>query len=156
MAFVRWRGNSAELLTTVYEKGRSRQVRLACLGHAVRLEDRAEVAAHFPDIRVDWEAVELTLAIGPPAAQAARAANAWPNDRMEWLHLQRRLHYWAALTQRLRPAEAQRLRNAATVLAQWREGYPSFPDPEPLPGWDPEPNLPDPGPFPGTSDPAKG
>ena len=31
MAFVRWRGNS---VTTLYDQGRSRQVRLACLGGA--------------------------------------------------------------------------------------------------------------------------
>lgn len=32
MAFVRWRGNSASLLTTVYDQGKSRQVLLARLG----------------------------------------------------------------------------------------------------------------------------
>ena len=31
MAFVRWRGNCAELLATVYENGRSRQILLANL-----------------------------------------------------------------------------------------------------------------------------
>ena len=151
MAFVRWRGNSAELLMTVYDKGRSRQVRLACLGsaRAARAEDRADVAARFPDAQVDWDAVDRTLAVGSPAAQADRTAHGRPNDPLEWLHLQRRLHYWAALTERLRPAEAQHLRAAARVLAQWREGCPSFPDPEPRPGWDPAPHLPDPGPFPG-------
>ncbi len=158
MTFVRWRGNSTELLTMVYKKGRSRHVRLACLSpaHTARPEDRANVASRFPDVRVDWDAVDLTLAIGPRAAQADRAAHGWPNDRLEWLHLQRRMHYWADLTERVRPAEAQPLRAAATVLAQWREGCPSFPDPEPLPGWDPEPTLSDPGPFLGTPGPAQG
>ena len=37
MAFVRWRGNSADLLTTVYQEGRSRPVRLAELGGAYTL-----------------------------------------------------------------------------------------------------------------------
>lgn len=32
MAFVRWQGNSAGLLTTVYEEGAGRQVWLAGLG----------------------------------------------------------------------------------------------------------------------------
>lgn len=84
LAFIRWRGNSAELLTTVYDKGRSRQVRLACRGlvHAARAEDRADVASRFPYVRVDWDAVDQTLAIGPPAPQASRTAHGWPNDRL--------------------------------------------------------------------------
>lgn len=151
MAFIRWRGTSAELLTTVYKEGRSRQVRLACLSgaHTAGPEVRAEVAARFAGIEVDWGAIDVALALGPPAEQAARAHNGWPNDRLEWLHLQRRLHYWAALTDRLQPAEAERLRAAAAVLQQWRTTGPRLLEPEPAPGWDPEPTLPDPGPFPG-------
>ena len=83
MAFVRWRGNSAELLTTVYDQGRSRQVRLACLGGAyvVAPEIRDRVADHFPGIRVDWEAVDRALAEGPPHEKAQTAAG-MPNDRL--------------------------------------------------------------------------
>ena len=148
MAFVRWRGRSAELLATVYEQGRSRQVRLACLGgHAVDPDTRADVTARFPGIRVDWEAIDLAIASGSPAERAQRATNGWPDDRLEWLHLQRRLHYWAALTAKLQPADARALLTAAEVLARWRLAPPSVPQAEPDPGWDPEPHAPDPGPF---------
>lgn len=83
MAFVRWRGNSAELLTTLYDQGRSRQVRLACLGGAYSVDPlvRATVAERFPAIRVDWEAVDRALAEGPPHEKTQTAAGV-PNDRL--------------------------------------------------------------------------
>ena len=152
MAFVRWRGRTAELLATVYAQGRSRQVRLACLGgHAVDPDTRADVQARFPGIRVDWEAIDLAIASGSPAERGERAAHGWPDDRLEWLHLQRRLHYWAALTAKCQPVDARALRNAADILAGWRNAPPSVPQPEPDPGWDPEPGALDPGPFRGPS-----
>lgn len=56
MAFVRWRGNSAELLTSGYEQGRSQQLRLATVGGAytVAPEIREGATMRFPTIRVDW------------------------------------------------------------------------------------------------------
>jgi len=62
MAFVRWRGNSAELLTTVYGQGRSQQVRLATLGGAYTVEPhvRAAAAERFPGIPIDCAAVDQT------------------------------------------------------------------------------------------------
>ena len=140
MAFVRWRGNSAELLTTVYAQGRSRQVRLACLGGAyvVQPEVRAAVAERFPNTPVDWDAVAGALVEGPPAERAQTAAGV-PNERLEWLDLERRLRYWAAMIAPRRPGEAQTLRGAAAVLSQWREGKPDFPLAEPAAGWDPAP-----------------
>lgn len=138
MAFIRWRGNSAELLTTVYDQGRSRQLRLVCLGGAFYVEPhiRAAVTERFPTIHIDWDAVDVALAVGPPQEQAQRAAAGTPNDRLEWLHMERRLHYWAALIESQRPREAQGLHNAATVLHQWREAKPYFRMAEPPPGWD--------------------
>jgi hypothetical protein len=137
MAFVRWRGNRAELLATVYDQGRSRQLRLACLGGAyvVAPEIRHRVAERFPGIHVDWEAVDRALAAGPPHEQAQTAAGV-PNERLEWFHIERRLRYWAAMAEPLRTGQAQRLRNAAEVLAEWRCGKPAFPLAQPLPGWD--------------------
>ena len=145
LVFIRWRGNSAELLTTVYEHGRSRQLRLACFGplHYVAPEVQAEVTARFPGVTVDWPAVEEALAAGPPTAHAQQAAGV-PDDRLEWLHLERRLCYWAALTAPLRPREADRLRAAAAVLGEWRQGRPAFAMAEPPPGWDPEQPAPRP------------
>lgn len=138
MAFVRWRGNSAELLTTVYEQGRSRQVRLACLGGAyfVRAEVRTDVTQRFPGITVDWDAVDQALVEGPPH-ERARALQA-PNDRLEWLQLERRLRYWAAQTVSLRPQEADRLHAAAAVLRLWRQARPYFPPPVAIPDDDAE------------------
>lgn len=37
-----------------------------------------------------------------------------------------------------RPRQADQLRTAAAVLAQWRWGKPDFPLSQPLPGWDSE------------------
>lgn len=138
MAFVRWRGNSAELLTTVYEQGRSRQVRLAGLGcrSYVWPDVPAKVAERFPQVVVDWAAVERTLAAGPLARQTDAAAAGAPNDQLEWLEIERRLRYWAALVEPLRPWEAERLRAASELLREWREGFPAFPWPEPPAGWD--------------------
>ena len=56
--------------------------------------------------------------------------------RLEWLGLERRLRYWAALTNPLRPREAERLLAAADILGQWREAKPYFSQAEPSPGWD--------------------
>jgi hypothetical protein len=139
MAFVRWRGNSAELLTTVYDQGRSRQLRLAALGGAytVAPEIRAAVAERFPTIVVDWDTVERALAEGPPHERAQAAAGV-PNERLEWLELERRLRYWAGMIEPRFDWQAGRLRAAAAVLAEWRRGKPAFPLAQPLPGWDQE------------------
>lgn len=51
MAFVRWRGTCAELLATVYENGRSRQILLANLpGPYASLGTRLQVTKEHPDI----------------------------------------------------------------------------------------------------------
>ncbi len=71
MAFVRWRGNCAELLTTVYENGKSRQILLANLPQDYASDGvREQVVQEHPDIRVDWLAVERALARGPKAKPA--------------------------------------------------------------------------------------
>ena len=140
MAFIRWRGNSAQLLTTIYEHGRSRQLRLATLGGAytVAPEVREAVTARFPGIRVDWDVVEQALTEGPPHERAQTAAGV-PNERLEWLEIERRLRYWAEMAESLRPHQARCLRAAAGVLAEWRWGKPAFPLAQPLPVWDEAP-----------------
>ena len=92
------------------------------------------MARRFPHIRVDWDAVDRALAVGPPHEQAATAAGL-PNDRLAWLELERQLRYWAALAEPHRPQEARRLTAAADLLGQWRYSRPDFPA-EPAPGWD--------------------
>jgi len=67
MAFVRWRGNSATLLATVYEQGRSRQILLAALGggYGVPTGVRESVHERFPGLSIDWNAVNEAMAKGP-------------------------------------------------------------------------------------------
>jgi hypothetical protein len=138
LAFVRWRGNRAALLTTVYDQGRSRQVQLANLrdAYVVPPEVRATVASRFPHIHVDWDAVEHALAAGPPA-ERVQAADI-PNDRLQWLETEQRLRHWAARAEPRHRAHAAQLRAAADVLALWRAGKPDFPIAQALPGADPE------------------
>ncbi len=142
MAFIRWRGNSAELLTTVYDRGHSRQVRLATLGGAFYVEPhvRDAVTERFPDMHIDWDAVEVALTAGPPSERAQTAAGV-PNDRMEWLEIEHRLDRWAGMIQPRSTWQADRLRAAAAILHEWRQSKPDFPFPEPPPAWtaDPEP-----------------
>ncbi len=134
MAFIRWRGNSAELLTTVYDRGRSRQMRLATLGGAFYVEPhvRAVVTERFPHVHIDWDAVELALTEGPPHERAQTAAGT-PNDRLEWLEMERRLRYWAGMIEPRCSWQADRLRAAGAVLREWREAKPDFPFAEPPP-----------------------
>ena len=116
MAFVRWRGNCAELLTTVYENGKSRQILLANLrtDHAPA-HIRAQVAQEHPEIHIDWQAVERTLARGPKAKPASEP----PLTIMQAENLLR------TIAQELRPFgllpwEAERLNSAADVLTSLR------------------------------------
>lgn len=116
MAFVRWRGNCAELLATVYDNGKSRQILLANLwtDHASD-QIREQVARQHPEIRVDWLAVERTLAHGPKAKPA-------PEPPLTILQAENLLR---TIAQELRPDgllpwEAKSLNNAADVLTSLR------------------------------------
>jgi hypothetical protein len=132
MAFVRWRHGAAELLATVYDHGHSRQVRLACLGGAYHVYDetRAQVAHRFPDISVDWQAVERSLVIGPPAERAARAASGEPDHRLQWLDLEQALRRCAADAGDT--CDAAALHGAADVLNRWRAAGPNPATPPPI------------------------
>ena len=116
MAFVRWRGNCAELLTTVYVNGKSRQILLANLwtDHATD-QIRGQVARQHPEIHVDWLAVERTLARGPKAKPA-------PEPPLTILQAENLLR---TIAQELRadglmPWQANRLNSAADVLTSLR------------------------------------
>jgi len=119
MAFVRWRGNCAQLLTTVYDQGRSRQVCLANLhsGYTVPTWLRADVAARFPAVNVDWVRVEEALAQGPPGTPPL-TQQAW-----DWLRVEQALRTWAN-DPALYPADADTLRAAAHVLTNRRAMIP--------------------------------
>ena len=116
MAFVRWRGNCAELLTTVYENGKSRQIVLANLwtDHASD-QIREQVATKHPEIHVDWLAVERTLARGPKAKPT-------PEPPLTILQAENLLRTIAQElgADGMTPWEANRLNSAADVLTSLR------------------------------------
>ncbi len=116
MAFVRWRGNCAELLTTVYENGKSRQILLANLwtDHADD-QIREQVARQHPQIRVDWLAVERTLAHGPKAKPASEP----PLTILQAENLLRTIAQ-ELTADGLMPWQANRLNSAADVLTSLR------------------------------------
>lgn len=115
MAFVRWRKNSASLLTTVYDQGKSRQVLLARLGtgYTVHHGIRRTVEERFPDIAVDWEAVNLAMAQGPTQSPPLTT------DAMDYLAVENLLRKWAHVPAPY-PRESSALLEAAEVLVHWR------------------------------------
>lgn len=122
MAFVRWRGNCAQLLTTIYEQGRSRQIRLAVLRHHyVSEEERSLVQRDFPQIQIDWQAVDAALAKGPPVSAAQV-----PPEHLDWADVEYHLRAWAERARPQWPRDADRLDQAAEVLTWWRAGRPFF------------------------------
>ena len=70
MAFIRWRGNCAQLLASVWRDGRSQQVLLINLGGAESVTPNMQevVAERYPSVPVDWDAVERELNKGPCSA----------------------------------------------------------------------------------------
>ncbi len=117
MAFVRWRGNCAQLLTTVYDQGRSRQILLANLrsGFCTSPTLWAAVADQFPTIRVDWAAVDRALALGPPSAPPPTPT------QVTWAEVAHQLLVWATTEASFTgPAERATLRAAAAVLNRWQ------------------------------------
>lgn len=115
LAYVRWRGNSAALLATVYEQGRSRQVQLAPLGCSYRVPNgiREHVTEHFPNIVVDWETINQSMAQGPSNAAPLTA------EQLSYLEVENHLRDWANVAKSY-PGESQQLLAAANVLSGFR------------------------------------
>ncbi len=115
MAFVRWRGNCAELLTTIYQNGKSRQILLAQLPQDYASDlVRARVAQEHPGIRVDWLAVERALAQGPETKPA-------PEPPLTILQAENLLRTIAQeCKDDLTPRQALDLHGAACVLTELR------------------------------------
>lgn len=119
MAFVRWRGNCAELLASVWDQGHSHQILLANLSAPyASLGVRQQVAREHPGIRVDWLAVEYALARGPKFAKIPDPVEAEPVLR----DLAQRLAPNHGMTQ-----EALLVLDAGDVLNGLRSN-PRFPD----------------------------
>lgn len=115
MAFVRWRGNSAALLATVYKQGGSRQVLLANLdaGYGVSEAVCRYVTENFPDIHVDWNAVNTAMAQGPTGSAPLT------KGQMGFLTVENLLREWAHQPSPF-PQECMELLRAAEILERWR------------------------------------
>ena len=120
MAFVRWRGNSAQLLATVYDQGRSRQILLANLqgAYSTTASIRKTVADQFPEVVIDWHAVDRALAIGPPTAVPPSST------QLEWATVASWLQDWAMDRTQGFPDERATLQAAAQVLTSWQARRP--------------------------------
>ena len=116
MAWIRWRGQTAQLMATVWDHGKSRHQYLGSLGAVYTVPEwvRTNIAARFPTLSVDWEAVNRALAAGPPGDKAPSPA-AWDWAQVEWL-----LEEWSRTGPAIYPDERPTLRLAAHVLREWR------------------------------------
>jgi hypothetical protein len=115
MAWVRWRGQSAQLLATIWEQGTSHQRVLANFqgAYSVSWSLREAVTRNFPHVSVDWSAVADALAQGPPQAPPLTATQ-W-----DWARVEQQLQDWGHQSWG-EPDERERLLSAAAVLASWR------------------------------------
>jgi hypothetical protein len=121
MAFVRWRGNCAQLLATVTTDGRPRHLLLANLRGAYRTTPSLwhQVAQDFPSIVVDWAAVDRALAQGPVTGPPATS------EQMLWADVAHQLMEWAMNPQYGDPQERTVIRHAADILTRWQSSRPS-------------------------------
>jgi len=115
MAFVRWRGNNAALLATVYKQGASRQILLANLdsGYGVSESVRRYVTENYPDIHVDWNAINTAMAHGPTGSAPLTKA------QLDFLTVENLLREWTHNPCPF-PQECMELLRAAEVLKNWR------------------------------------
>lgn len=116
MAWIRWRGATAQLMATVWDRGKSRQQYLGSLGgeYTVPAHIRAQITARFPALPIDWDAVNRALAAGPPGTPPL-SPTAWTWAEVEW-----RLEAWSQTGPATEPYEHQALHAAAVVLRAWR------------------------------------
>lgn len=116
MAFVRWRGNCAQLLTTITVDGRPRHRLLANLhgGFATTPTLWAQIARDFPTVPVDGAAVDRALAEGPPSAVPPTP---W---QRRWADTAHQLRVWATDCPFGDHRESQVLRDAAEILTRWQ------------------------------------
>jgi len=123
MAFVRWRGQTAQLLATVYDQGRSKKITLANLpGFYVHESTKLNVAERFPKIKVDWLAVDRALATGPLGILEKDP----PPEHLDWATVEHFLRKWGAEAEHGEAKlirEANTLYRAAEVLTKWRSDF---------------------------------
>ena len=116
MAWIRWRGQSAQLMATVWDGGKTRQRYLASLGGVYTVPEwvQQEITDRFPTIPIDWTAIQATLVTGPPGTAAPSA------QMLDWAEVEARLRDWAQTGPEDYPGERQALRAAAQILEAWR------------------------------------
>ncbi len=116
MAWIRWRGSNAHLMTTERRPGHAVQRYLTSLGgaYSVSTAQRAAIEARYPHVSIDWAAIDEALAAGPPGTRALSAP--------EWdaVHIEHPLRMWAENGPHLFPAERAALATAARALQSWR------------------------------------
>ncbi len=78
---------------------------------------RKAVAVQFPEVVIDWHAVDQALAIGPSTAPASPA-------QLEWATVASWLQDWAMDRTQGFPAERAALQVAAQVLTAWQARRP--------------------------------
>ena len=121
MAFVRWRGRCAQLIATVYKDGRSKKITLACLsGFYVPGSTKLYIAENFPEIKVDWVAVDRALAQGPPGLLKTST----PPEHLDFATVENYLRRWGARAHKENLIhDGSLLYKAADVLTAWRAGF---------------------------------
>ncbi len=115
MAWIRWRGSNAHLMVTEWIEGKHRQRYIESLGgvYSVSASMRAVLAARYPDLRIDWAAIDHALAQGPPGTRPL-APEAW-----DFAAVEHHLRDWALGGEGL-PSERGALEEAANILQIWR------------------------------------
>jgi hypothetical protein len=125
MAFLRWRGRCAQLLTTIC---RSKQITLINLPDFFISEaDKQHVANKFPSIKVDWVAITRSLAEGPPKVLTTKT----PEEHIVMAEVEYYLRKWAETAPLLK--DASHLKAAASILVEWRAKFYQDNEVEPKP-----------------------
>ncbi len=116
MAWIRWRGQSAPRMTTVWQNGKTRQRYLASLGGVYTVPEwrQQQISERFPTVPIDWVAIQAALVQGPPGNRPPSAA------MLGWAEVEMRLRDWARTGPEMYAGEREALRVAARVLESWR------------------------------------
>jgi hypothetical protein len=94
---------------------------MACLsGFYVPGSTKLHVAENFPEIMVDWVAVDRALAQGPPGF----LKKSTPPEHLDFATVENHLRRWGAMADKDNLInDASVLYKAADVLTAWRAGF---------------------------------
>lgn len=105
MAWIRWRGQSAQLMATVWEDGKSRQRYVASLGG---------------DYSVPRGGANKSRRGSRPSPSTGRRFRPPSDEMLDWAAVEERLRAWALTGPEGDSGERRALAEAARVLASWR------------------------------------